>query len=251
MVAADVVAHRVGGEQELDRGDAAAAVGARHELLQDDGVEGEGELLADLRLLARREDVDDAVDCLRRVVGVQRRQHQVAGLRRGQRRRHGLQVAHLPHQQDVGVLAQRRPQRLREGAGVAPHLDVLDHRPARPVLVLDRVLDGEDVAGAGAVELADEAAARAHQLGEGGRQVQAGERRDLERQGADRRRELPPLAVQVDAEAPRRAAPLVELAPGGEAQGEVRRAALVEVAARPAAQVGAEHARQLVAVHRG
>ena len=73
-----------------------------------------GELDADLPLLVRREHRDDAVDRLGRVERVQRREHQVAGLGRVQRRFDRLEVAHLADQDDVGVLAQRAAQRVRE-----------------------------------------------------------------------------------------------------------------------------------------
>ena len=66
----------------------------------------DGELHADLLLLVRREHVDDAVDRLRRVLGVQRGEDEVAGLGRGERGRDRLEVAHLTDEDDVGVLAQ-------------------------------------------------------------------------------------------------------------------------------------------------
>ena len=66
----------------------------------------DGELHADLLLLVRGEHVDDAVDRLRRVLRVQRREHEVTGLRRGQRGRDRLEVTHLTDEDDVGVLAQ-------------------------------------------------------------------------------------------------------------------------------------------------
>ena len=70
-----------------------------------------GELDAHLVLLLGREDVDDAVDRLRRALGVQRREDEVAGLGRGQRGRDRLEVAHLADEDHVGVLAQRGAER--------------------------------------------------------------------------------------------------------------------------------------------
>ncbi len=78
------------------------------------GVEHLRELDAHLLLVVRREDRDHAVDGLGGVEGVQRRQHQVAGLGGQDRRFDGLEVAHLTDQDDVGVLAQRGAQRGRE-----------------------------------------------------------------------------------------------------------------------------------------
>ena len=96
-------------------------------------------------LLVRREDVDDAVDRLRRRVGVQRAERQVAGLGDPQRRLDRLEVAHLADEHDVGVLAQRRAQRVREAVRVAVHLALVDQAALVLVDVLDRVLDREDV----------------------------------------------------------------------------------------------------------
>jgi hypothetical protein len=52
--------------------------------------------------------VHQAADRARRVVGVQRRQHQVPGQRRLDRDLRRLEVADLADQDDVGVLAQER-----------------------------------------------------------------------------------------------------------------------------------------------
>ena len=65
------------------------------------------ELDPHLLLLVRREDVDDSVDRLRRVLRVQGREDEVAGLGRRQRRRDRLEVAHLTDEDHVGVLAER------------------------------------------------------------------------------------------------------------------------------------------------
>ena len=54
--------------------------------LRDDRLQRIGELHADLRLLVAGEHVDDPIDRLRRVVRVQRREHQVTGLGDGERR---------------------------------------------------------------------------------------------------------------------------------------------------------------------
>ena len=78
-----------------------------HQPLRDHGRERVGELETDLALTIGREHVDDAVESLRRVVGVQRRQHEVAGLGERQRDRDALGIAHLTHEHDIGVFAER------------------------------------------------------------------------------------------------------------------------------------------------
>ncbi len=57
---------------------------------------------ADLLLLLGREDVDDAVDRLGGVVGMERAEDEVTGLGHGERDGDGLEVAHLAHQHESG-----------------------------------------------------------------------------------------------------------------------------------------------------
>ena len=140
----DDVPHRVVGDEDLEGGHH-AAVGPRDQALRDDRAERRSELDPDLVLAPGGEDVDDAVDGLGRVVGVQGREDQVTRLGQRQRQLDGLEVAHLTHEEDVGVLPQGRAQRTLEGGAVGPHLSLGHGREAVLVDVLDRVLDGEDV----------------------------------------------------------------------------------------------------------
>ena len=97
-----------------------------------------GKLQAHLLLLVRRIHRDDAVDRLGRVERVQRREHEVAGLGREQRRFDRLEVAHFADENDVGILPQRAAQRLRERARVDRHFALVDDRSAVAVQELDR-----------------------------------------------------------------------------------------------------------------
>jgi hypothetical protein len=97
--------------------------------LRDDALEHERELGADLRLLVAREDVDDAVDRLGRRVGVQRGEREVTRLGDGEAGVDRLQVAHLAHEDHVGILAQRVLEGVREGLGVGPDLALVDDAP--------------------------------------------------------------------------------------------------------------------------
>jgi hypothetical protein len=84
---------------------AARARGLGDQGLRDHALEHERQLRADLRLLVRREHVDDAVDRLTRCWCAASRS-EVTGLGDRQRRLDGLEVAHLADQDDVRVLAQ-------------------------------------------------------------------------------------------------------------------------------------------------
>ena len=130
LALADQVPDGVVGKEDLERGDPAHAVGRRDERLGDDALERAGELDADLVLLLGREDVDDAVDRLRRALGVQRREDEVAGLGRRERGRDRLEVAHLADEDHVGVLAQRGPERLGERRRVEADLALVDDAAA-------------------------------------------------------------------------------------------------------------------------
>ena len=74
------------------------------------------------------------------------RQAQVAGLGEGDRVLHRLAVADLADQDHVGRLAQRVLQRRFPGLGVDADLALRDDAVLVLVHVLDRVLDGDDVA---------------------------------------------------------------------------------------------------------
>ena len=142
-------------DEHLAARDPARAVGGRQQLLGHDALERDRQLHAHLLLLVRREDVDDPVDRLRRVLGVKGREDEVAGLGGGQRRRDRLEVAHLADEDHVGVLTERGLEAEREALRVVPDLALVDDAALVPVQELDRVLDREDVLLAAAVDLVD------------------------------------------------------------------------------------------------
>jgi len=80
----------------------------RHEALRDHAAQHAGELEADLRLLMGGEDGEDAVDGLRRIGGVERREDEMPRLRGEERRVDGLVIAHLADEDDVGALRSSR-----------------------------------------------------------------------------------------------------------------------------------------------
>ena len=104
-------ADRAVDQQHFERRDAAAADLAA-QVLRDHALQRLRQHDADLRLLIGRELIDDAIDRRRRGRGVQRAEHEVAGLRGLDRDRHRLEIAQLADQDDVGILAQRGAQRV-------------------------------------------------------------------------------------------------------------------------------------------
>src|SRR5258705_176169 len=115
---------------------AAVHAEAAHQALRDDADERRR---ADVRLDA---DVGQSGHARRRIVGVERREHEVARLRRLHGDARGLLVADLADEHDVRVLPEDRPQ----GAGerqldLVVDLGLVDAGN----LVLDGILDGDDV----------------------------------------------------------------------------------------------------------
>ena len=215
----DQVADGVVGHEDLQRRGAAAPVGSRDEVLRDDSLERRGELHAHLLLLLGGERVDDAVDRLRRALGVKRGEDEVARLGGGQRGPDRLEVAHLADEDHVRVLAERRAEALGERRRVLADLALVDD--AAPVLVeeLDRILDGQDVLRARPVDPVDQRGERRRLAGAGGagdeheaarllaelvealRHCELLERLDPRRDHPERGPEAHPLVVGVDAEA--------------------------------------------------
>src|SRR5438093_8519986 len=152
-------------------------------------------------------------------------------LRRRDRGRDRLEVAHFAEQDHVWVLTQGSAQRFGEARRVRPDLALVDDAALVPVQELDRVLDGEDVLRPVPVDLVDQrrerrrlpgarrardeddAARLFRELMERRRNPQLLERFQLLRNEAERRGERLLLEVHVHAEAgePRNGVREVEL----------------------------------------
>jgi hypothetical protein len=215
LALADEVAHGRRGHEHLAGHDAARAIGRGQQLLGHDAHERDRELDADLVLLVSREDVDR----LRRALGVQRGEDEVAGLGRGQGGGDGVEVAHLADEDHVGVLAQGGLEGQPEGRGVGADLALVDDALLVAVQELDRVLDGHDVLFARRVDLVDHRGQRGGLAGAGrardeheptrllaevvddGRQPQVVDRRDDRWDQAEGGAQRRALEVRVDAEA--------------------------------------------------
>ena len=132
-------------DHHLEGEDAPVPARPGDEDLGDDPLEDEGELRADLRLLVGREHVEDPVDRLDARVRVEGREHEVAGLRDGERRLDRFQVPHLADEDDVGVLPKDVFERLLEPLRIGVDLPLVHEALLVRVEILDRVLDRDDV----------------------------------------------------------------------------------------------------------
>src|SRR6266513_1842646 len=145
LVVADERPDRRRAHHDLRRHHAAPSLELLEQGLSDHALQHERELGADLGLLVRREDVDDAVDRLRRGVGVQGRERQVTGLGDGERRLRRFEIAHFADQHHVGVLPQGVLEGGREAVGVGSDFALVDDAALVSVDELDRVLHRNDV----------------------------------------------------------------------------------------------------------
>ncbi|MNS52212.1 hypothetical protein D3C72_849220 [compost metagenome] len=145
----------MGADHDLHRRPA-ATLGGLHQPLGDEGLEVVAKIVEQLGPALLGEEVDDAVQRLVGVVGVQGGDGQMPGLREGQRMLHGLPVTDLTDEDDVRCLAQGVLQGRVEAAGVHPHLPLVDDALAVAMDELHRILDGDDVATAVAVAMVDE-----------------------------------------------------------------------------------------------
>lgn len=187
-VSADVLTGAIADDQQLGHRNAASELAGQKNLRQDSG-ECHGQFLADGGLALRRERIADAGDGGGDVGGVEGGEHEVSGFGGGDGDAHGLGVAHLADDEDVGGLAQGGSQGGREVRGVDADLDLLDYAAQVSVLVLDGVFDGDDMArfpsidfvnqggdggglaGAGGASDKDQSSRQAAERFDGGRQV--------------------------------------------------------------------------------
>lgn len=147
----DAVPNRRVGEKYLG-GDRSAAVRSWYELLGTDAHKNRGELDTHLLLLVGREDVDDSVDGLRRILSMERGKNEVSCFRCRDGGRDRFEVAHFADENDVGILAEHPLERLGEALRVDADLPLVDDALVRDVNVLDRVFDGDDVLSARGID---------------------------------------------------------------------------------------------------
>src|SRR3984893_5109876 len=164
----DAVTNVPGADHDFASGDAAFVVGAAHEALGYDGLERGSKLQANLLLLRRREDSNDALNGFRGVESVQGGENQVAGFGGQQRGGNGFEVAHFADEDDIGILTQSGAQGGGEVRCVDLDLALVDEAALVAVQKLDGVLDGDEVVGAVGVDAVDHGGERGGFTGTGG-----------------------------------------------------------------------------------
>src|SRR6185436_9837588 len=161
---------------------------------------------------------EHAIDRLRRVGRVQRRENEVARVRGLQRRIERFEISNFADEDDVGVLTQHAAKGLTERRRVGADLALVDVRVHVTMEELDRVLDRDDVGAAILIDVLDhrrqrrrlaragnsrdeDETTRLHRdLLEHRGQAQLDDRLRLIRDGPHRVAEGAALLIQVDAE---------------------------------------------------
>lgn len=101
------------------------------------------------------EHVDNPVQRLIGIGGMQRRQHQMPGVSKRQGMLHGFAVADFADQHHIRGLAQGIFQCRVKAAGINADFTLIDDRALVSMDVLDRVFDRDDVPGTMAVAMVD------------------------------------------------------------------------------------------------
>ena len=142
--------------QDLDRGDAALAVGARYQALRDDIAKRLRQTRADDPFLVLRIKADDTVDRFRRVDRVQRREHKVARFGGFEGDLGRFKVTHFADEDNLWRLAKSGAQGGGEILCIGADLALVDGGFFVRVQKLDRVLDRDDVIGLCLVYMVDD-----------------------------------------------------------------------------------------------
>ena len=149
------IAHRRRRHQDFHGHHPAGSAPARQQLLRNDPLQRERQLGPDLLLLVGREDVDDPVDGLGGIAGMQGGQHQMAGLSGAHRDADGIHVPHFTDKNHVGIFAQRRPQSIGEAAAVGADFPLIDQAFLVAMQIFDGIFQCDDVAGLLLIDLID------------------------------------------------------------------------------------------------
>ena len=150
----DQFAHGAGVDHDFLRRGHAAGDGGHH-ALADDGLQGAGDLAADLVPLVRLEEVKNAADGLGGVGGVQGGKDEMAGVGRAHGGGKAGGVAHFADHDDVRVLAEDVFESFLEGEGVQADFALFDDGLVVFKNIFNGVFQGDDVFAAVGVDVLD------------------------------------------------------------------------------------------------
>jgi len=128
---------------------------ADHQSLRHDRIQVMRQIHEQLLVLILREHVDDTVESLGCVVGVQGGNAQVTRASQGDRRLHGLPIPDLTDHDNVRRLTHRALERAGIGLGIQAQLTLVDDGLFVGMQELDRLLDRDDVIGGVLVTMVD------------------------------------------------------------------------------------------------
>ena len=151
----DAFLDRARAAHDFHRGHPAVLLLVCEQAQRHDGFQVLGKTRPHLRLLLGRKERDQAVDRRSHIIGVDGREHEMAGLRSLERRVDRLKVAHLAHHDHVGILTQRGPQGVWKRGSVGADLALRDDALVVAEDELDRVLDRNDLGFPSPVDLVD------------------------------------------------------------------------------------------------
>lgn len=142
-------------DHDLKRRNSARYIFAREDALRNDGLEGDAKLGTDLLLLGWREDINDAVNRLGRVYGMQRTEYQVARFRSRDGKLDRLQVPHLADQNHIRILSHDVLESVSKRMRVGSQLTLIDDGPLILMDILNGIFNRHHVAWHGLINVVD------------------------------------------------------------------------------------------------
>src|SRR5690606_10074456 len=154
-------------DQDFETGATALTIRCRNQLLCNDGFQVERQVHPQLTVAIRREEVNDTVQRLAGVVGVQGTETQVTSFCEGDSVVHGFPGAHLTDQDYIRGLTQGVLQGHLKRFCINAHFALGDDAAFVLVDKLDRVFDRDNVTFAVAVAVTDHGSQRSRLTGTG------------------------------------------------------------------------------------
>lgn len=151
----DDISRGIDVHEYLSSNDIGYAIFVWEDDLTDDRRDHECELYADLRLHISRKCIDQTIECLDHVIGMQCRDDEVSCLGEGKDCRYRLLITHLTNHNDIRIFSHRVSDRLFESRHMFPDLFLVDETFIIFQNIFDRILDHDDVSMGIFIEIVD------------------------------------------------------------------------------------------------